>query len=438
MRRRNGYTRWLLISIAAFICMAMVLWSSSVSQAAFFNLHDFKPEASQGDGGYPQGSFALSGSTLFGMTAFGGSSHHGTIFQINTDGSGYRVLHNFNGGTTDGAYPYGSLILSGSTLYGMTSGGGANGGYGAIFRMNTDGSGYQVLYSFSGGSTDGAAPYGSLTLSGSTLYGMTSRGGANGGYGTIFQVNTDGSGYRILHDFHTGNTSDGEGPCGDLTLSGSTLYGMTNYGGANDNGNIFKIETDGTGFQVLYDFSGSNDGAYPYGSLAVSGSTLYGMMQYGGANGGYGTIFQINKDGSGFHVVHSFSGSATDGSTPYGSLTLSGSTLYGTTSEGGSGNSGIVFSLTDSATKSLLWSGEGGSASIWTLDSSNGGITYVNHGPYGGWTPVSYTVNPDGTRTLLWSGEGGSASLWTLDSSNKGISNITHGPCSGWMPIQCR
>ena len=71
-----------------------------------------------------------------------------------------------------GANPYGSLTLSGSTLYGMTSEGGAYGA-GTIFQINTDGTGYKVLYSFGSVANDGAYPYGSLTLSGTTLYGMT-------------------------------------------------------------------------------------------------------------------------------------------------------------------------------------------------------------------------------------------------------------------------
>ena len=70
---------------------------------------------------------------------------------------------------------------------------------------------------------------------------------------------------------------------GSLTLSGSTLYGMTLSGGANGNGTIFSINTDGSGFQNLFSFSGTN-GDNPHGSLTLSGSTLYGMTSAGGAN----------------------------------------------------------------------------------------------------------------------------------------------------------
>ena len=188
------------------------------------------------------GSLTLSGPTLYGMTYASGANGNGAIFQINTDSTGYKVLYSFGSVANDGAWPAGSLTLSGSTLYGMTSAGGANnlgnGGNGTIFQINTNATGYQVLYSFGSVANDGAGPWGSLTLSGSTLYGMTSGGGDVGG-GTIFQINTSGTGYQVLYNFGYG--SDGFNPYGSLTLSGSTLYGMTYSGGAYSNGAIFSV-----------------------------------------------------------------------------------------------------------------------------------------------------------------------------------------------------
>ena len=50
--------------------------------------------------------------------------------------SNFQVLHSFTGGAADGAWPYGSLIQSGSTLYGMTLHGGSS-DYGTIFSLST-------------------------------------------------------------------------------------------------------------------------------------------------------------------------------------------------------------------------------------------------------------------------------------------------------------
>src|SRR5208282_6007126 len=61
----------------------------------------------------------------------------------------YAVLHNFTGGTTDAAYPDDSLILSGTTLYGMTPSGGTENG-GAIFSINTLNDQETLLHSFTG------------------------------------------------------------------------------------------------------------------------------------------------------------------------------------------------------------------------------------------------------------------------------------------------
>ena len=127
----------------------------------------------------------ISGNTLYGTTTLGGGFTNGTVFKINTDGTGYTVLRIFTN-LPDGQYPSSSLTLSGSTLYGTTSLGGTN-GYGTVFKINTDGTGYTVLRSFSN-APDGQSPYSSLTLTGSMLYGTTINGGSNH-YGTVFQMN---------------------------------------------------------------------------------------------------------------------------------------------------------------------------------------------------------------------------------------------------------
>ena len=68
------------------------------------------------------------------MTFSGGTVADGTIFKIGRDGSGFNVMHSFLSGTNDGRNPSGSLIQSGSTLYGMTQLGGINGN-GVIFNI---------------------------------------------------------------------------------------------------------------------------------------------------------------------------------------------------------------------------------------------------------------------------------------------------------------
>jgi uncharacterized repeat protein (TIGR03803 family) len=362
------------------VVLALIGWLAATMPVAaqFTLLHSFSGE----DGYFPVGSLTLSGSTLYGMTHEGGSSEKGTVFKINTDGTGFTLLHSFSG--KDGAFPNSSLTLSGSTLYGMTRGKqirdtllGKFENYGTVFKINTDGTGFTLLHSFS--VKDGAFPdEGSLTLSGSTLYGMTLDGGSSY-MGTVFKINTDGTGFTLLHSF---SGSDGIGPFGSLTLSSSTLYGMTFgtnivvalfgttiFGRVENNGAVFKINTDGTGFRVLHSFSGK-DGIGPRGSLTLSGSTLYGVTTQGGSSY-MGTVFKINTDGTGFRVLHTFSGE--DGAFPSGPLTLSGSTLYGITRIGGNSDMGTVFKInTDGTGFRVLhtFSGEDGAYPVGYLTMS--------------------------------------------------------------------
>ena len=313
------------------------------------------------DGANPKAGLILSGNALYGTASAGGSSNVGTIFTIRTDGTGFTNLHNFTGGN-DGSGPAANLILSGNTLYGTTAAGGSS-GRGAIFSIHTDGMGFTNLYNFTAGSftsgglfspsgitnSDGVAPVASLILSGSILYGTTSGGGSSGA-GTVFAVSTNGMGFMNLHNFTGGN--DGGNPSAGLILLSNTLYGTTRNGGTGDNGTVFAVNTDGTGFTNLYSFTvdytlaflPNTDGAKPLGSLILSGNTLYGTTSWDG-NPGVGTAFAINTDGTDFTVLYHFSGGNGVGWEPTAGLILSGNTLYGTTEYGGNSGKGTVFSL---------------------------------------------------------------------------------------------
>ena len=343
-------------TVCALALAAATLLIPASARAADTILHNFT--ASGSDGNLPPGSLTLSGSNLYGMTNSGGSGSEGTIFSLNTDGSGFGVLHTFVFSASDGRNPEGSLTLSGSNLYGMTYAGGSADA-GTIFSLNTNGTGFTLLHSFSGLASDGQLPNGSLTLSGSTLYGMTTSGGTSN-LGTIFSLNTNGTGYGLLHTF-TSATTDGKSPFGSLTLSGSTLYGMTRDGGGSNGGTLFSMNVDGTGFTLLHSFAGgASDGSAPYGSLTLSGTKLFGLTNTGGSNGA-GTLFSMNVNGTGFTLLHSFVNALNDGQDPFGSLTLLGSKLYGMTYAAGGNSLGTVFSInTDGSSFALLQSFAGG------------------------------------------------------------------------------
>jgi len=269
----------------------------------FTNLYNFT--GLPPDGANPQSGLILSGNTLYGTALFGGNPGAGSVFAVNIDGTGFQTVYNFSG-LDDGDEPTAGLVLSGNTLYGTTTYDGS-GGNGTVFAVNTDGTGFTVLHSFSmetnlsdpngaQTNTDGGSPPGGLVLSGATLYGAASSGGVTGN-GTVFSVNTNGSGFAVLHTFSAVNSngynSDGLSPQTGLILSGSTLYGTAAGGGTLENGTVFSLNTDGSDFTTLTSFPNfPDDGDNPRGPVVLSGTTLYGTTRLGGENQ-TGNIFSI-------------------------------------------------------------------------------------------------------------------------------------------------
>jgi uncharacterized repeat protein (TIGR03803 family) len=156
-----------------------------------------------------------------------------------------------------------------------------------------------VLHSFRGAATlDGASVFSGLVLAtDGALYGTTWGGGSKAG-GTVFRMSTDGSGYSILRSFT--NAADGSAVYSGLVqgLDGA-LYGTTYFGGVSNAGTVFKIHTDGGGYEVLRGFTGSPDAAHPRAGL-IQGldGWLYGTTMYGGVSN-QGTVFKIHTNGSG-------------------------------------------------------------------------------------------------------------------------------------------
>jgi uncharacterized repeat protein (TIGR03803 family) len=346
---------WLLI------CIATLMAAEGASAQTFTTLHQFNPAT---DGANPWGKLVLSGTCLYGTTSQGGTSSNGTVFAMNIDGSGFSILHNFsalsNLTNTDGIKPEAGLLLLSNTLYGTAMQGG-NFYQGTVFSLNTDGSGFATLHSFSAlfsnTNYDGTHPITELVESDGTLYG-TALSGGNFNHGTVFALNLDGTGFTTLHQFSAfspGVTNiDGASPHLGLVLSGNTLYGTAQTGGNFDYGTVYAMNTDGADFNTLYNFSalstifyGTNtDGAQPDAGLILAGNTLYGTTFIGGT-ANQGTVFAVNTDGTGFTNLHNFSAvpysTNSDGARPATGLVLSSSILYGTTTQGGASGQGTIF-----------------------------------------------------------------------------------------------
>src|SRR5450432_2497546 len=104
------------------------------------------------------------------------------------------TVYSFGATPTDGISPFGGLIIDAQgNLYGTTwSGGGSSNcspfkGCGTVFKLDSSGN-ETILHTFTG-ITDGAGPFGSLTMDkGGNLYGTTSAGGGPKNAGTVFKL----------------------------------------------------------------------------------------------------------------------------------------------------------------------------------------------------------------------------------------------------------
>jgi uncharacterized repeat protein (TIGR03803 family) len=184
---------------------------------------------------------------IYGSTPIGGTNGTGTVYSLTTNGANFRVVRSFPAsGATESGPPLRALLCSAGTIFGTTTVGGTN-LTGTIFSLNTNGTGFAVIYNFSTNVSntnfDGADPEGALILAGDTLYGTASAGGTHGN-GTVFSINTNGSAFSTLWSFSKLNSAtnvDGAGPRTGVVLGGAYLYGTGYYGGVNDNGTVFSL-----------------------------------------------------------------------------------------------------------------------------------------------------------------------------------------------------
>lgn len=390
----------LSISIAlCFITSATLAPATTIS-----NLHSFPNNTN------PFGPLTIDGSVLIGATSGGGSANHGTVYRMNSDGSSFATIHSFSGDEGQGGLP---MTLVGTTLYGETSLGGSSGG-GTVFRMSDDGTGFQTLHSFASSANDssGSRPAGAVLVNGTTIYGTTTSGGASS-VGILYRMQTDGSGFQNIHTFS--NLSGlGSMPTAQLILDGSTIFGTTRLGGTSGGGTIFRVMTDGTGYQNVFSFSSfasSVTGMDPTGLMLV-GNTFYGTTHSGSTLGG-GTVFAVEKDGSNFRLLHSFGSSTPTGYGPEGPLTLVGSMLYGITDFGASSqtsNHGTLYQInTDGSGFNilvpdiLLGSGSNNSKSLVNDGTSLYGITVQGPGAGGG---IIYSLSVPEPYSLILFGLG--------------------------------
>ncbi|MFY9789822.1 MAG: choice-of-anchor tandem repeat GloVer-containing protein [Candidatus Sulfotelmatobacter sp.] len=302
-------------------------------------IYSFCSLANCADGENPYTSLIqASNGDLYGTTSAGGASKNGTLFKITTSGT-LTTLYSFCSlaKCADGSEPEGQLAVdTAGNIYGVANEGGAS-NFGTVFKFSTKGV-LTTLHSFSG--ADGEYPEGGLVAASGVFYGTAEYGGANGD-GTIFKITTAGT-ETTLHSF-TG--SDGLNPKGWLVDVAGTFYGTTQYGGANNEGSVFKMTSAGA-VTTLYSFcslaSCADGSAVTAGLMQATDGNLYGVTDIGGANND-GTVYELTLKGV-LTTLHSFDN--TDGYGPQGTvLQDTNGDFYGFTEFGGSIGDGTVFRI---------------------------------------------------------------------------------------------
>ena len=323
--------------------------SPAFGGVVFTNLYAFTNGV---DGAAPLAALAPGpDGSLYGVASSGGSADNGAVFKISTNGV-LTTLHSFT--NTDGTAPSAALAPgTNGYLYGTAFSGGTNGGYGTVFEVATNGA-VRRLYCFD--FTNGAYPQGSLVQGGDGwFYGTTFSGGSNA-YGTVIKISTNGA-LTLLHSFDFAN---GAYPRASLAVGqDGAFYGTASGGGTYNVGSVFRIAPNGA-FTNLHSFL-STDGANPYAGLTLgSDGYFYGTTYQGGTGGGNGTVFRIATNGA-LTSLHSFTG-GNDGAFPDAVLALgSDGNLYGTTSGGGTNyGSGTIFRMTTAGVLTTLYTFTGG------------------------------------------------------------------------------
>jgi uncharacterized repeat protein (TIGR03803 family) len=195
------------------------------------------------------------------------------------------------------------------------------------------------------------------------LYGTTLYGGAND-QGTVYKLTPSKSGFdeKVLYSFKGG--IDGIAPSGGLVADKSgAVYGTTTEGGGDNCGNagcgtVFKLAAhfnlDATRSEtVLYRFQGSGDGYDPSNALLVDKSGTLYGTTFLGGSGG-GTVFKLSPTASGYQKTTLYGFQGTDGASPVGDLISDKSNaIYGATAGGGAHSAGTVYKLVESTLYTL-------------------------------------------------------------------------------------
>jgi len=409
------------LNLSVLIVPALLTYAAyAATQPVVAYTFECKTGSFQGEGPCPQGGrpdSLIQGSdgNFYGTSQVSGEGSSsplgGTVFSLTPTGK-FTLLYTFAPGPNNN-YPNGTLPghltegpdgkLYGNTLYGGV--GGCNGycGGGVLYRIDRDGTGFQVIHkgcSKANCADGGVAPM--IVAPDGSLYGASYTGGTGGcgpyyqGCGTIFRVSPSTGTYAVVVNFEystTGAFPSGVtvGPDGTLFglnfgTSGTNLFHFTPSNGslhitglqfpspnglpvrpgqfilgpngtffgiyeiyATPGAGIYEVHPDGSSLHLFAFFTTENGAGAPDGlTLATDGS--FWMANYNGTSG-YGNVVQLSPStGQILKTISPFGVNPAVGAYPAEIIQSTDGKFWGSTYQGGNSTSGhfadgTVFSL---------------------------------------------------------------------------------------------
>jgi uncharacterized repeat protein (TIGR03803 family) len=306
-------------------------------------------------------SRASDGRLYNAFSAGGGAFTYGAVFSLSATGTDFTSVFKVTGNDPvfpNGAYPFGGVVEGpDGRLYGSTKAGSAN-NYGNIFAVHKDGSGFVILKQCT--LAGGNGPIGRLAIDANgTLYGVTEKGGANN-LGTVFRMNRVNATtyiYSVIHDFAGGANSGSSPASGPMLASDGNLYGTTPFGGS-FTGVVYKIVDPGNGafFTIIKESPDLQGSGFRGTPIELPDGRLAGTARDKGSLSG-GVVYAVDKDGTNATILHSFTNSGSGGSNPVSDLILaSDGLIYGVTESGGTNlNDGTAFRMSTTGSDFLCF-----------------------------------------------------------------------------------
>jgi len=315
---------------------------------------------------------------LWGTCWHGGGHGYGTIFK--TDSNGNNLQSDYSMFETLGAFPIGDLVyVNNGKFYGIADSNSC--AYSGVIYSYESATGiFDVIYDFGCSGLHGMSPFCGMTFaSDGKLYGLCSYGGAYGYGGVIYSLDPVTNVYTDIFDF---DTLSGFYPGGTLTqLSNGKLYGITQFGGANNGGTMFSFDPANSTYTLLHSFADSSTGLSQYagngGLLQATDGKLYGMNYEGGPHNA-GFIFSYDLSTNVYNEVFDFD--SLNGGSPFGNLIqASNGLIYGMTEVGGNSSDGVIFSYditTNTYTDLFDFDGTNGETPTRGLMQARNGLLY--------------------------------------------------------------